>query len=158
MTASWCRPSACWRSRSWCSSSTFRSALTLPLAIRSLPRGATHPDVKLDIGGVWLVGLALVAIIYPLIQGQTDGWPAWCFAALAAGAALLVAFLFHERRRQDDALIEPSLLTNRTYLSGIAVMLGLFGAFGGLLLLAVQRGRYRRLPVLRSRRDTARTP
>src|SRR4029077_9083606 len=42
--------------------------LTLPLAIRSLPRGATHPDVKLDIGGVWLVGLALVAIIYPLIQ------------------------------------------------------------------------------------------
>ena len=60
-------------------------ALTLPLAVRSLPRGATHPDVKLDLGGVWLVGLALVAIIYPLIQGRTDGWPAWSFAMLAAG-------------------------------------------------------------------------
>ena len=45
-----------------------------------------------------------------------------------------MAFLRHERRREHDALIEPSLLTNRTYLSGIAVMLGLFGAFGGLLL------------------------
>ena len=44
--------------------------VTLPLAIRSLPRGATHPDVKLDVGGVVLVGLALVAIIYPLIQGR----------------------------------------------------------------------------------------
>ena len=33
-----------------------------------------------------------------------------------------------------DALIEPSLLTNRHYLSGIAVALALFGAFGGLLL------------------------
>lgn len=108
--------------------------ITLPLALRSLPRGISHPDLKLDVIGVWLVGLALVAIIYPLIQGQTEGWPAWCFAALAAGGGLLVAFLFHERRRKSSALIEPSLLTNRTYLSGIAVMIGLFGAFGGLLL------------------------
>jgi MFS family permease len=108
-------------------------ALALALAIRSLPRGATHADVKLDIGGVWLVGLALVAIIYPLIQGRTEGWPAWCFVMLAAGAVLLVAFLGYEGRR-DNPLIEPTLLTNRTYLSGTAVTLTLFGAFGGLLL------------------------
>jgi EmrB/QacA subfamily drug resistance transporter len=109
-------------------------ALTLPLAIRSLPRGATHPDVTLDIRGVWLVGLALVAIIYPLIQGQSDGWPAWTFVLLAAGLALLLVFLRHERHQENDPLIEPALLTNRTYLSGIAVALALFGAFGGVLL------------------------
>ncbi len=66
-------------------------ALALPLAFRSLPRGATHPGVKLDLGGVWLVGLGLVAIIYPLIQGRADGWPAWSFAVLAAGVILLAA-------------------------------------------------------------------
>jgi EmrB/QacA subfamily drug resistance transporter len=110
-------------------------ALTLPLAIRSLPRGAARPQMKLDISGVWLVGLALVAIIYPLIQGRSAGWPVWCFAMLAAGAALLLAFLRHERRRRgSDPLIEPTLLGNRTFLSGIAVVLALFGAFGGLLL------------------------
>jgi EmrB/QacA subfamily drug resistance transporter len=108
-------------------------ALTLPLAIRSLPRGATHPSVKLDLGGVALVGLALVAIIYPLIQGRTDGWPFWSFAMLAAGVILFLVFLIHERR-SSNPLIEPTLLTNRTYLSGIAVVLALFGAFGGLLL------------------------
>ena len=108
--------------------------LALALAIRSLPRGATHPDIKLDIGGVLLVGLALVAIIYPLIQGRTEGWPAWSFAMLAAGVVLLIVFLRYERRRVDNPLIEPTLLTNRTYLSGIAVVLALFGAFGGLLL------------------------
>ena len=108
---------------------------TLALAIRSLPRGAaTHPEVKLDIGGVGLVGLALVAIIYPLIQGRTDGWPAWSFAMLGAGALLLAAFLRNERRRDSDPLIEPTLFTNRTYLSGLAVALAVFGAFGGLLL------------------------
>jgi EmrB/QacA subfamily drug resistance transporter len=109
-------------------------AVMLPLAIRSLPRGATHPDVKLDIGGVCLVGLGLVAIIYPLIQGRTDGWPAWTFGMLAAGVLLLVAFLLYERHRKGSPLIEPTLLTNRTYLSGVAVTLALFGAFGGLLL------------------------
>ncbi len=109
-------------------------AVTLPLAMRSLPRGATHPGVKLDVGAVWLIGLALVAIIYPLIQGRIEGWPTWSFVMLAAGAVLLVVFLRYERRRDSSPLIEPTLLTNRTYLSGIAVTLALFGAFGGLLL------------------------
>jgi EmrB/QacA subfamily drug resistance transporter len=104
------------------------------LALRTLPRGASHRGMKLDIGGVWLIGLAFVAIIYPLIQGQPDGWPAWTFAMIAAGLVLMVVFLWWEKRRRSDALIEPSLLTNRTYLSGIAVALALFGAFGGLLL------------------------
>src|SRR3984957_6703648 len=114
--------------------------VTLPLAIRSLPRaaslprGASPPAVKLDMGGVWLVGLALVAIIYPLIQGRADGWPAWTFAMLAAGVILLLVFLRYERGRGKNPLIEPTLLANRTYLSGIAVVLALFGAFGGLLL------------------------
>ena len=109
-------------------------AIALPLAMRSLPSGASHPDLKLDIAGVWLVGLAFVAIIYPLIQGQTDGWPAWTFVLLAAGALLLFVFLRYERRRTKDALIEPTLLANRTYLSGAAVALAFFGAFSGLLL------------------------
>jgi EmrB/QacA subfamily drug resistance transporter len=108
--------------------------IALPFAFRSLPSGISHPDLKLDVVGVWLVGLALVAIIYPLIQGQTDGWPVWTFVLLGAGAFLLFVFVRYERRRSHNALIEPSLLTNRIYLSGIAVMLSLFGAFGGLLL------------------------
>jgi len=108
--------------------------LALVLAVWSLPAGASHPNVKLDVGGVGLVGLALVGIIYPLIQGRTAGWPAWCFAMLAVGAVFLLVFLRYERRLGANALVEPALLTNRTYLSGIAVALALFGAFGGLLL------------------------
>jgi EmrB/QacA subfamily drug resistance transporter len=104
------------------------------LALRTLPRGASHPGMKLDVPGVWLIGLALVAIIYPLIQGQPDGWPAWTFVLLGVGLVLLFTFLRWEKRRRSDALIELSLLTNRTYLSGTAVALALFGAFSGLLL------------------------
>jgi EmrB/QacA subfamily drug resistance transporter len=108
--------------------------VALVLAIPALPDSPRRAGLTLDTGGVWLVGLALVAIIYPLIQGRADGWPLWSFALLAAGLLLLFAFLRHERSHQDNALIEPTLLGNRTYLSGIAVILFFFGAFAGLLL------------------------
>jgi EmrB/QacA subfamily drug resistance transporter len=108
--------------------------LALILAVPTLPDSARRSDLKLDIGGVCLVGLALVAIIYPLIQGRAAGWPVWILAMFAAGVLLLFVFLRHERRHSSNALIEPSLLGNRTYLSGIAVILFFFGAFSGLLL------------------------
>jgi MFS family permease len=85
-------------------------------ALRVLPRTVAHPGIRLDIGGMVLIGVALTAIIYPLIQGRVDGWPAWTFASLAAGAILLGVFGLWERRRR------------------ILVALAFFGAFGGLLL------------------------
>ncbi len=103
-------------------------------AVRVLPRTVAHPGIRLDTGGMVLIGVALTAIIYPLIQGRADGWPAWTFVSLAAGAALLGAFVLWERRRHGDPLIEPGLLANRTYTSGILVALAFFGAFGGLVL------------------------
>jgi EmrB/QacA subfamily drug resistance transporter len=103
-------------------------------AAKVLPRVVTHAGRRLDLVGMALVGLGLVAIIYPLIQGRTAGWPAWTFEMLGAGVVLIVAFVIYERRRTRDPLIEPGLLANRTYTSGIAVMLAFFGAFGGLFL------------------------
>ncbi len=103
-------------------------------AVRVLPRTVAHPGIRLDTVGMVLIGAALTAIIYPLIQGRAAGWPAWTFATLASGAVLLGAFVLWERRRRGDPLIEPALLANRTYTSGILVALAFFGAFGGLLL------------------------
>jgi EmrB/QacA subfamily drug resistance transporter len=106
----------------------------LAVGIRVLPRTVAHPGIRLDTGGMVLIGVALTAIIYPLIQGRTDGWPAWTFVSLAAGAVLLGLFLLWERRLKGDPLVEPKLLANRTYTRGILVALAFFGAFGGLLL------------------------
>ena len=103
-------------------------------AVRVLPRTIARPGIRLDVGGMVLIGLALTAIIYPLIQGRAEGWPLWTFASLAAGALLLGGFALWERRHRGDPLIEPGLLANRTYTSGVLVALAFFGAFGGLLL------------------------
>jgi predicted MFS family arabinose efflux permease len=82
-----------------------------------------------------LVGAASVAIIYPLIEGRAEGWPVWIFAMLAAGIALLAAFVLYERRRTEAPLIELSLLRNHTYTDGIGVALGFFAVFAGLILI-----------------------
>jgi EmrB/QacA subfamily drug resistance transporter len=103
-------------------------------AVRVLPRTVAHPGIRLDTGGMVLIGAGLTAIIYPLIQGRADGWPAWTFVSPAAGAILIVAFVRWERRHHGDPLIEPGLLANRTYTSGLVVGFAFFGAFGGLLL------------------------
>ena len=103
-------------------------------SVRVLPRTIAHPGIRLDKVGMVLIGIALTAIVYPLIEGREAGWPAWTFLTLAAGAAVLAVFLLWERRTRGDALIEPSLLSNHTYISGILVALATFGAFGGLLL------------------------
>ena len=103
-------------------------------AVRVLPRTVAHPGIRFDTGGMVLIGLALTAVIYPLIQGRASGWPTWTFVSFASGAALVGAFVLWERRRHGDPLIEPALLVNRTYTSGILVALAFFGAFGGLVL------------------------
>jgi EmrB/QacA subfamily drug resistance transporter len=103
-------------------------------AVRVLPRTVAHPGIRLDAIGMLLVGAALTVIIYPLIQGRADSWPAWTFVSLGAGIVLLGAFVLWNRRPHGDPLIEPGLLSNRTYTSGILVALAFFCAFGGLLL------------------------
>ena len=104
-------------------------------AVRYLPHGAAKPGTRLDLGGMTLVGLASVTIIYPLIEGRAEGWPVWIFAMLAAGIVLLVAFVVYERRRTEAPLIELSLLRNHTYTDGIVVALGFFAVFAGLILI-----------------------
>jgi len=98
-------------------------------AVRVLPRTVAHPGIRLDTVGMVLIGAALTAIIYPLIQGRAAGWPAWTFTTLAAGAVLLAAFVLWERRRHSDPLIEPGLLANHTYTTGI-LCVSLFAQLG----------------------------
>ena len=103
-------------------------------ALRVLPRTIAHPGIRLDRVGVVLIAAALSAIIYPLIQGRAAGWPVWTFVSLGAGVALLGLFMLWERHQRGDSLIEPGLLANRTFTSGLFVALAFFGAFGGLVL------------------------
>jgi EmrB/QacA subfamily drug resistance transporter len=110
----------------------------LAVGVRFLPRTApATPGVRLDAPSVLLAMGGAVALVYPLIEGRQDGWPAWTFAMLAAGVVLLGSFaaLQARRVRQGRApLVEPSILRRRPYVAGLAVVVGFIGAMGGMMI------------------------
>jgi MFS family permease len=110
----------------------------LVAGIRHLPDGpAATPHARLDLLSVTLAAAGGFALIYPLIEGRQQGWPAWSFALLAAGVAILGAFALRQNaraRRGHAPLVVPSILRRRGYVAGLAVALGFLGAMTGISL------------------------
>jgi hypothetical protein len=55
---------------------------------------------------------SLVAVVYPLLEGRSLGWPGWIWLLLAAGLAGLAALAWVEARRQHGRvapLMQPQL-------------------------------------------------
>lgn len=104
-------------------------------ARRVFPESRSPERMRLDPLGVVLIAAASFALIYPLVQGRELGWPLWSFALMVAGVALLGGFAVVERRGHGTPLIEPSLLRNRAFRTGLLVGIAFFAGFGGLLLV-----------------------
>jgi hypothetical protein len=65
------------------------AAATLIAAAVIVPETRQARAQRPDYRGLGLLCAALVAIVYPLLEGQALGWPAWTFILIAAGAALV---------------------------------------------------------------------
>jgi MFS family permease len=118
----------------------------LLLARRSVPETrASHPT-PIDLPGTALLGLFLFALLVPLMEGRTLGWPLWTWVLLAASPLLGAAFLAVERRTERAGrvpLLPPSLLRLPSMRRGLSVALPFFTAFGGFMFvyaLAFQDG------------------
>jgi EmrB/QacA subfamily drug resistance transporter len=105
---------------------------------RYLPQSPpSTPGMRPDALSVALAMVGGVALVYPLIQGREQGWPAWSFALLAGGIVTLGAFAMLQTRRSRQGrtpLVEPSILRRRPYVAGLAVVLGFIGAMGGMMI------------------------
>ncbi len=105
---------------------------------RYLPRvSPTSPGLRLNAGSVLLAMAGSVALVYPLIEGQSLGWPAWSFGLVAAGAVTLGVFAAQQKRHARQGrtpLVEPSILRRRPYVAGLAVVVGFIGAMGGMMI------------------------
>jgi EmrB/QacA subfamily drug resistance transporter len=104
-------------------------------ALRFFPESRAPEKLKLDPLGILLICGATLAIIYPLVQGRELDWPLWTFGLMALGVVLLGVFMVVERRGHGVPLIEPSLLRNRAFTSGLVVGVAFFAGFAGLLLV-----------------------
>ncbi|MGH3503412.1 MAG: DHA2 family efflux MFS transporter permease subunit [Nocardioidaceae bacterium] len=109
--------------------------LALLGAARYMPqlRPSDHAQ-RLDPVGVGLLTVASAMLIYPLVQGHELGWPIWTFALMACSLLVFALFVLSERRSADP-VIEPSLFRNRAFTGGLVVILTMFVAFTGFILV-----------------------
>ncbi|MFH7340338.1 MFS transporter [Streptomyces sp. KHY 26] len=112
--------------------------LAVLLGRRLLPRVEGSGRGHVDATGVLLLGLGVLALMYPLVQAESGGidrlW--WLFPA---GALVLVAFAQWQRRlvaRGDQPLLDPRLFsTVRGYAVGAGVGTLYFIGFSGVWLV-----------------------
>ncbi|MDI9835146.1 MFS transporter [Streptomyces sp. KAU_LT] len=122
--------------------------LAVLLGRRLLPRTRRSGRGHVDLPGVLLLGLGVLALMYPLVQAEADGlgrlW--WLFLV---GAAILVLFVRRQYRlvaRGTRPLLDPRLFTTvRGYAVGAGVGTLYFIGFSGVWIvfaLFYQDGRH----------------
>jgi EmrB/QacA subfamily drug resistance transporter len=88
----------------------------------------------LDVQGVALAAAGLAAVVYALTEGPRVGWSAALIACLAAGVALLAAFVLVEAR-SPSAMMPLSLFRSRNFAGANLVTFVVYAALSGALFL-----------------------
>src|SRR5262245_57601617 len=113
---------------------------------RLLPRGRGERGRGLDPAGLAILTPAVLALVLPLVLGQSEHWPAWGWACLAASGLGFAAFATVERRLAaagGSPLIPGRVLRLPGVGMGIAALFAVLAVFGGFfftLALHLQGG------------------
>ena len=108
--------------------------LNIPIGIVLIPLVCRHmaeargPRIRFDVAGLALSGAGLLGLVGGLIRGSAAGWGSpQVYGPLAAGTALIAAFVAWERRAASP-MLPVSLFRNAPYVSANAAGFTMTGA------------------------------
>jgi EmrB/QacA subfamily drug resistance transporter len=116
------------------------------LALALVPALPAPGGARLDLPGIGVLVTGLVLVLGPVVFGHDLGWPWWAWPMLVLGLATLAGFLRLEAavcRRGRDPLINPALLLDRPFTTGLGATFSLYMGFTSFLLslsLLLQNG------------------
>jgi EmrB/QacA subfamily drug resistance transporter len=91
--------------------------LAVPLVLARIPESRGNDDA-LDAGGLALITVAALGLVWGLVRGNGAGWgSAEVVASIAVGAALLAGFVVWERKA-GTPMLPPSLFRERAFSAG----------------------------------------
>jgi len=120
--------------------------VVLLVASRIVPKTRSDHPVGIDLPGTVLFAATLTAVLVPLTEGHSLGWPWWTWAMIALAVGLgAVTFVVEQRAEQrgEIPLLPPSLLRLPSMSRGLAMVFAFsigFGAFMFVFALTVQNG------------------
>ncbi|MHA7306174.1 MFS transporter [Arthrobacter sp. TMN-49] len=107
-------------------------------AVKYVPESVAPVRHKLDLSGVVILAVGMLAILYPLTMGREENWPLWTFLMMAFGLLVLVGFVLLQRREErngGEPLVVVSLFKSRPFAAGIAMMFLFFIPMNGFFLI-----------------------
>jgi MFS family permease len=116
------------------------------VAARHIPESRAPQQSALDWPGVFLVSAGLTLLLVPLIEGPSQGWPAWSGVAVAAAAVLLATFYRQQEKRRKSGrlpLVDMQLMGQRRFAMGALLVLLVYSTSSSFFLcfaLLVQSG------------------
>ncbi len=110
------------------------------LAAMFVPNTRSARAQRIDLPGVLLASLGMFLLVYPLIQGQSHGWPTWTWAMIAAAGVVLAVFVVTQRateRRTGSSLLPMHLFANRGFSAGLVTQAVFQGSLAGFSLATI---------------------
>jgi hypothetical protein len=106
-------------------------SIGLVAGLMFLPRDEGNPGTSIDgLGSLLLAGI-IFSFLYGLIEGSTYGWTGIPAVILSVGLGFFVLFCWRQQVAHHP-LIEPSLLQNRGFTTGLLLGLVFFSVVSGL--------------------------
>ena len=92
-------------------------------ATRLISESRAPNATRLDLGGFALSTVGILLLVYPLVEGQVAGWPAWTFICMGLSPFALLAFILYERSLPATRfpLVQLSLFRIRSFSVGVAI-------------------------------------
>ncbi|MBV9337811.1 MAG: MFS transporter [Solirubrobacterales bacterium] len=106
--------------------------------VRYVPESADPDAAKLDLVGAGLAFLALVVLVFTVIEAPDTGWLAARTLGGFAAAILLIAAFVGWELRQPEPMLDPRLFRHRRLSAGSGSILAQFFAFYGFVFIALQ--------------------
>ncbi len=92
-------------------------------ATRLVSESRAPNATRLDMVGVVLASLGILLLVYPLVEGQVAGWPAWTFICMGISPVMLALFILYERSLPSTRfpLVQLSLFRIPSFRVGVAI-------------------------------------
>jgi EmrB/QacA subfamily drug resistance transporter len=103
-----------------------------------VPRLAARHRVRLDLVGTSVLGVSVVASLYPLLFAREAGWPWWMLALALVGLVGFVCFFRIEARiaaRRGQPLIDVAALREPAFVRGLGASFAFYLGITSFLLV-----------------------
>ena len=115
--------------------------LTAAAAWRLTAESSAPEGRSLDWPGQITIALALLALLYGIIQGPTDGWGSVTVVGSFVVAAVLLGAFISAESRSKSPMLRLELFRNPAFSASAAVaVIGMFGFLGGAYDLSIRLG------------------